>query len=41
MWQEARFSNVAVLSLALITISVIVVTLVRHGSGGNYLTSAK
>jgi len=30
MWQEARLSNVAVLSIALITISVIVVMLVKH-----------
>ena len=41
MWQEARFSNVAVLSLALITISVIVVALVRRVSRGADLTSAK
>jgi iron(III) transport system permease protein len=33
MWQEARFSNVAVLSLTLITISVLVVTLARYLSG--------
>ena len=39
MWQEARFANVAVLSLTLITISVLVVTLVRYSSGGAYLAA--
>jgi iron(III) transport system permease protein len=38
MWQEANFSNVAVLSLVLIAISVIVVMLVRYLSGTSYLT---
>ena len=38
MWQEANFSNVAVLSLVLIAISVIVVMLVRYFSGTSYLT---
>jgi iron(III) transport system permease protein len=33
MWQEARFSNVAVLSLTLIAISVLVVALARYLSG--------
>jgi ABC-type Fe3+ transport system permease subunit len=37
MWQEARFSGVAVLSLTLIVISVVVVTLVRRLSGASYL----
>ena len=37
MWQEARFSGVAVLSLTLILISVSVVTLVRRMSGADYL----
>jgi iron(III) transport system permease protein len=38
MWQEARFSNVAVLALVLVGIAVIVVMLVRHLSGSAYLT---
>jgi iron(III) transport system permease protein len=37
MWQEARFSNVAVLALALVGIALIVVTLVRRLSGSAYL----
>ena len=38
MWQEARFSNVAVLALVLVGIAVIVVMLVRRLSGSAYLT---
>jgi iron(III) transport system permease protein len=38
MWQEARFSNVAVLALALVGISLIVVVLVRRMSGSAYFT---
>src|SRR5262245_2412125 len=38
MWQEARFSGVAVLSLTLILISVTVVILVRRLSGAAYLS---
>ena len=38
MWQEARFSGVAVLSLTLIAISVSVVMLVRWLSGAAYLS---
>jgi iron(III) transport system permease protein len=38
MWQEARFSSVAVLALVLVGIAVIVVMLVRHLSGSAYLT---
>jgi iron(III) transport system permease protein len=38
MWQEARFSNVAVLALVLVGIAVIVVILVRRLSGSAYLT---
>jgi iron(III) transport system permease protein len=37
MWQEARFSGVAVLSLTLIVISVVVVVLVRRLAGVAYL----
>jgi iron(III) transport system permease protein len=37
MWQEARFSGVAVLSLTLIAISVSVVLLVRRLAGAAYL----
>ena len=37
MWQEARFSGVAVLSLTLIAISVSVVMLVRRLAGAAYL----
>ena len=37
MWQEARFSGVAVLSLTLIAISVLVVMLVRRLAGAAYL----
>jgi hypothetical protein len=39
MWQEARFSGVAVLSLTLILISVCVMVLVRWMSGAAYLSS--
>jgi ABC-type sulfate transport system permease component len=41
MWQEARFSGVAVLSLTLIVISVCVVTLVRWLSGAAYLSGQR
>ena len=37
MWQEANFSNVAVLSLTLVAISLILVLLVRRFSGGAHL----
>jgi hypothetical protein len=33
MWQEARFSNVAILALTLVGIALIVVTLVKRLSG--------
>jgi ABC-type Fe3+ transport system permease subunit len=36
MWQEARFSNVAV--LALVPVGIALMTLVRHLSGSVYLT---
>ena len=39
MWQEARFSSVAVLSLTLILISVVVVTAVQKIAGSNYLNT--
>jgi iron(III) transport system permease protein len=39
IWQEARFSGVAVLSLTLVLISLVVVTLVRWMSGASYLRS--
>jgi len=38
LWQEARFSEVAVLALTLILISVCVVMLVRRLSGAAYLS---
>jgi iron(III) transport system permease protein len=41
MWQEGRFSGVAVLSLSLIAISVSVVMLVRRLSGAAYLHGAR
>jgi iron(III) transport system permease protein len=41
MWQEARFSGVAVLSLTLIAISVLVVMLVRRLAGASYLAGAR
>jgi iron(III) transport system permease protein len=41
MWQEARFSGVAVLSLTLIAISVCVVMLVRWLSGAAYLSGQR
>jgi iron(III) transport system permease protein len=41
MWQEARFSGVAVLSLTLITISVLVVTLVRSFAGAAHLSGPR
>jgi iron(III) transport system permease protein len=41
MWQEARFSGVAVLSLTLIMISVAVVTLVRYLVGGAHLSAPR
>jgi iron(III) transport system permease protein len=41
MWQEARFSNVAVLSLTLIAISVVVVMLVRSLAGASYLSGPR
>jgi iron(III) transport system permease protein len=41
MWQEARFSGVAVLSLTLIALSVCVVVLVRRLSGAAYLYGSR
>jgi iron(III) transport system permease protein len=41
MWQEARFSGVAVLSLTLITISVLVVILVRALAGTAHLSGPR
>jgi iron(III) transport system permease protein len=41
MWQEARFSGVAVLSLTLIAISVSVVMLVRRLAGASYLSGGR
>jgi iron(III) transport system permease protein len=41
MWQEARFSGVAVLSLTLIVLSVSVVMLVRWLSGAAYLSGQR
>jgi iron(III) transport system permease protein len=41
LWQEARFSYVAVLSLALILISVVVVAVVRRLSGSAYLATQR
>jgi iron(III) transport system permease protein len=41
MWQEARFSSVAVLSLTLILISVAVVTAVQYLAGSAYLNSQR
>jgi iron(III) transport system permease protein len=41
MWQEARFSGVAVLSLTLITISVLVVILVRALAGATDVSGAR
>jgi iron(III) transport system permease protein len=41
MWQEARFSGVAVLSLTLIAISVAVVMLVRRLAGTAYLYGSR
>jgi iron(III) transport system permease protein len=41
MWQEARFSGVAVLSLTLIAISVVVVLLVRRLAGASYLSGPR
>jgi len=41
MWQEARFSGVAVLSLTLITISVLVVILVRALAGAVHLSGPR
>jgi iron(III) transport system permease protein len=41
MWQEARFSGVAVLSLTLIAISVTVVVLVRRLAGAAYLYGSR
>jgi iron(III) transport system permease protein len=41
MWQEARFSGVAVLSLTLIAISVAVVMLVRRLAGTGYLYNSR
>jgi iron(III) transport system permease protein len=41
MWQEARFSGVAVLSLTLILISVAVVMLVRRLAGSAYLYGSR
>ena len=39
MWQEARFSNAAVLALVVIGAALIVITLVRRLSGRAYLTA--
>ena len=41
MWQEARFSSVAVLSLTLILISVVVVAAVQRIAGTGYLAVPK
>ena len=41
MWQESRFSGVAVLSLTLIAISLVVVMLVRRLSGAVYLAGSR
>lgn len=41
MWQESRFSGVAVLSLTLIAISLVVVMLVRRLSGAAYLSGSR
>jgi iron(III) transport system permease protein len=41
MWQESRFSGVAVLSLTLIVISLVVVGLVRRLAGAAYLSGAR
>jgi iron(III) transport system permease protein len=41
MWQEARFSGVAVLSLTLVTISVLVVILVRALAGAAHLSGPR
>ena len=39
MWQEARFSSVAVLSLTLILISVVVVVVVQRIAGSTQLAA--
>jgi hypothetical protein len=41
MWQEARFSGVAVLALTLITISIVVLVLVRRLAGAAYLSGER
>jgi iron(III) transport system permease protein len=41
MWQEARFSGVAVLALTLIAISVSVMLLVRRFAGASYLSGPR
>jgi iron(III) transport system permease protein len=41
MWQEARFSGVAVLALTLITISTVVLVLVRRLAGAAYLSGER
>ena len=41
MWQEARFSAVAVLALTLVVISVVVTMLVRRLAGAAYLSGAE
>ncbi len=41
MWQEARFSSVAVLSLTLILISAGVIAVLQYFAGGAYLHSQR
>jgi iron(III) transport system permease protein len=41
MWQEARFSGVAVLALTLITISIVALVLVRRLAGAAYLSGER
>jgi iron(III) transport system permease protein len=41
MWQEARFSGVAVLALTLIAISIVVLVLVRRLAGAAYLSGER
>jgi iron(III) transport system permease protein len=41
MWQEARFSGVAVLALTLVIISVAVTMLVRRLAGAAYLSGGR
>jgi hypothetical protein len=41
MWQEARFSGVAVLALTLIAISIVVLVLVCRLAGAAYLSGER